>query len=72
MDLEALEVLSVKKILGVLIVLLAIMISFVVFRFIKKKGAYKGDFLGLILDSIEFVVLMIALVLVGILLLTGK
>ena len=72
MDLEALAVLSVKEILGVLIVLLAIMISFTVFRFIKKKGAYKGDFLGLILDSIEFVVLMIALVLVGILLLTGK
>lgn len=72
MDLEALEVLSVKEILGVLVVLLAIMISFAVFRFIKKKGAYKGDFLGLILDSIEFVVLMIALVLVGILLLTGK
>jgi cobalamin synthase len=61
-----------KEILGVIIVLLAIIAFLAVFRFVKKKGTYKGDFLGLIIDSVEFIVLIIALVLAGIILLTGK
>ena len=61
-----------QGILGIIIILLAIIALLMVFRFVKKKGTYKGDFLGLIIDSIEFVVLVIALVLVGIILITGK
>ena len=34
-----------KEILGVIIVLLAIIAFLAVFRFVKKKGTYKGNFL---------------------------
>ena len=61
-----------KKIFGVILLLLAITVFLAVFRLIKKRGTYKGDFWGLVLDSIEFVVLMAALALVGIILIAGK
>ena len=61
-----------KKVFGIIILLLAITVFLAVFRLIKKRGTYKGDFWGLILDSIEFIVLIAALALVGIILITEK
>lgn len=61
-----------KKVFGIIILLLAITVFLAVFRLIKKRGTYKGDFGGLILDSIEFIVLIAALALVGIILITEK
>ena len=61
-----------KEIFGAIILLLAVITFLAVFRFVRKKGTYKDDFWGLIIDSFEFVTLIVALVLVGIILLTGK
>ena len=61
-----------KKTLGVIILFLAAIVFVAVFAFIIKRGTYKGDFWGLIIDSIEFIILIIALAFVGIILLTEK
>ena len=60
-----------KKIFGIIILIIAIATLCTVFAYILKKGFYQGDFWHLLIDSVEFVVLIIAHILVGIILLTG-
>lgn len=59
-----------KKVLGVIVLVIAIVALCTVFAYIIKKGFYQGDVWHLIIDSVEFVVLIVALVFVGIILLT--
>lgn len=61
-----------KIVFGLIILFLAVFSCLAVFRFIKKRGTYKNDLFGLILDSIEFLSLIIALVLIAAILITGK
>ena len=61
-----------QKTLGIIILAFAILCFLAVFAYAIKRGIYKGDFLGLIIDSIEFIVLIIALIFLGVILLTEK
>ena len=66
------EVVILKIVFGIIILALAVLSCLAVFRFIKKRGVYKNDLFGLFLDSIEFLSLIIALVLIATILITGK
>lgn len=61
-----------KRIVGLILIVLALVILLLVYLYIFKKGIYKGDFLGLLIDSVEFLGLIGAIILVGAVLVTAK
>ena len=54
-----------EKWAGLGIILLDIIAMAVLYIHINRKGVYKGDFIGLVLDSWEIIGLFIALLLLG-------
>ena len=58
-----------KKWIGLGIILFDIISLIAIYLFINRKGVYKGDFIGLLLDSWEIIGLFIALLLLGLVLL---
>ena len=61
-----------KKLLGVVLVVIALLLFLGVYSYLFKKGIYKGDFISLIIDSLEFLIFIGGLILLGIVLLTEK
>jgi len=57
-----------KKWLGIGIILFDLISIIVLYIYINHKGVYKGDFMGLLLDSWEIIGLFIALFLFGLVL----
>ena len=58
-----------KKWIGLGIILFDIILLVGIYCFVNRKGVYKGDFIGLLLDSWEIIGLFIAILLVGLMLL---
>ncbi len=58
-----------KKWIGLGIILLDVISLIVIYIYIIHKGVYKGDFMGLLLDSWEIIELFIALLLLGLVML---
>ncbi len=54
-----------EKWIGLGIILLDVILLIVMYIYIGHKGVYKGDFMGLLLDSWEVIGLLIALFLLG-------
>lgn len=54
-----------KKWIGLGIILLTVIALIVMYIYIIRKGVYKGDFIGLLLDSWEIIGLSIAFLLFG-------
>ncbi len=57
-----------KKIIGLGLILFDVIALIVIYIIIAKKGAYKGDLTGLLLDSWEVIGLFIAIFLIGLVL----
>ena len=57
-----------KKWIGLGIILFDVISLIAIYFFINRKGVYKGDFIGLLLDSWEIIGLFIALLLLGLVL----
>ena len=57
-----------KRILGFSIIIFDIIALIIVYLVIAKKGVYKGDIIGLLIDSWEVIGLFIAIMLLGIVL----
>lgn len=55
-----------NKVYGIILIIIAILLFIGVYVCAFKKGIYKGDFLSLIIDSIEFLIFIGALVILGI------
>lgn len=68
MVLSCKEVAVLKKVVGIAAILIAIALVIIIAIVIVKKGTYRGDIFGLLIDSFEFVVLIIALILLGLVL----
>lgn len=62
------EGVCMKKIIGVGIIIIDIIAFILLFKFVYKKGVYKGDIIELLLDSCEVIGLFIAVLLTGIVL----
>lgn len=58
-----------EKWIGLGIILFDVISLIVIYLYIIHKGAYKGDFMGLLLDSWEIIELFIALLLLGLVML---
>ncbi len=58
-----------EKWIGLGIILFDVISLIVIYLYIIRKGAYKGDFMGLLLDSWEIIELFIALLLLGLVML---
>ena len=58
-----------KKWIGLGIILFDIILLVAIYCFVNRRGVYKGDFIGLLLDSWEIIGLFIAILLVGLMLL---
>ena len=58
-----------KKWMGLGTILLDIIMLIATYIYIIRKGVYKGDFIGLLLDSWEIIGLFIALLLLGLVML---
>ena len=55
-----------KKIWGILLIIFAILLFGGVYIYIYKKGLYNGDVVDMLLDSFEFLLIIGALILLGI------
>ncbi len=58
-----------EKWIGLGIILFDVISLIVIYLYIIRKGAYKGDFKGLLWDSWEIIELFIALLLLGLVML---
>lgn len=56
----------------VLSILLGGCFSYAAYKDYHKKGTYKGDLLGLLIDSVELLALVGAIILVGVIFLTER
>lgn len=54
-----------KRILGVLLIIIALVLFVGVYIYLYKKGMYRGDIIGMLLDSFEFLTIIGALILLG-------
>ena len=54
-----------KRILGVLLIIIALVLFVGVYIYLYKKGMYRGDIIGMLLDSVEFLTIIGALILFG-------
>ena len=58
-----------KRILGIGLIVAVIIVAIFVYRYVIKKNIYEGDFWHMIIDSYEFIIVIIALILLGVVLL---
>lgn len=55
-----------NKILGICLIVVAVLVAIIVYKHVIKNNIYKGDFWHMIIDSYEFIIVIIALILLGI------
>ena len=56
------------KWIGIGIIIIDVLSMIVLYSFINHKGVYKGDFFGLLVDSLQVIGLSIAIFLLGLIL----
>lgn len=61
-----------KSIFGIVLIVIALLLFLGVYIYTFKKETYKGDFLSLIIDSVEFLIFIGALIFIGVILITEK
>ena len=55
-----------NKILGICLIVVAVLVAIIVYKHVIKNNIYEGDFWHMIIDSYEFIIVIIALILLGI------
>ena len=55
-----------NKILGICLIVVAVLVAIIVYKYVIKNNIYEGDFWHMIIDSYEFIIVIIALILLGI------